>query len=304
MDVPKYLKVLWASKWMLLIGVVVAVVAGFFAGFQIVDGKVVSRTVQQYRASTTLLVGSQSSNLYQAVVPGQALVEGQTQPESLDLTSKAILYAYIISGAQMRSQVEASVGEFADTDSLTALRRTTQPAGDESFPGRYSLPIISVVGSSTDPDRAVAISQAGATLFVNQVVADQDAAQIPATDRVMVTELDRGKAQEVEGSNPAIPSVVTGVGIFLLFVVAAFIIAGVSAERRRRREAAEQVDVPAAVDESSESEIDLEDQLWGSDQESDRADDDASVVKASVARRARRRGDDDLAGDEQPALTS
>ncbi|MFD4957929.1 hypothetical protein [Microbacterium sp. NPDC058389] len=243
MVVPGYLKVLWNSKWLLAVGVVVAAVAAFFAGFTIVDGRVQSRAIEQYTAETTLLVSSPASDMYQAVIPGQQLVEGQTQPEEADLTSKTILYAYIISGTDMRHDVEQSVGDFADTDALTALRRTTQPGGDEAFPGRYSLPILAVVGASLDPQRAEEISETAASLFVANMEGEQENAKLPDSERVEVTVLDSPSATEVEGSNPAIPIVLTFVGVFLLFVVAAFVVAGVRGGRRRSAEASAEASV-------------------------------------------------------------
>ncbi|MBB6390261.1 hypothetical protein [Microbacterium thalassium] len=253
MGVPRYLQVLWESKWLLLVGVLVAAVAAFFAGFAIVDGKVQSRAVQEYTAETTLLVSSPSSDMYQAVIPGQALVEGQTLPEETDLTSKAILYAYIISGTDMRERVETQVGAFSDTEGLTALRRTTQPGGDEAFPGRYTLPIIAVVGGSTSPDRAEEISDAAAQLFIEDVLAQQDESNIPNGDRVVLSVLDTATAEEVEGSNPAIPIAITFVGVFLLFVVAAFIVAGARSSRARKKAlAAEQADGASETPEDAE----------------------------------------------------
>ncbi|GAA2979965.1 capsular polysaccharide biosynthesis protein [Microbacterium terrae] len=252
MDVPQYLQILWRSKWLLLVGAVVAAVAAFFAGFTIIDGKVTSRAVQSYTATTTLLVSAAGDDMYQAVLPGQPLVEGQTQPETVDLTSKAILYAYIISGRDMRTTVEESLGEFSDTDSLTALRRTTQPGGDESFPGRYVLPILAVVGASLDPTRAEDIAATAAAQFQADVIASQDAETLPDADRVTLTVLDESPAAEVEGSNPAIPLVITFLGVFLLFVAAAFIIAGIRSRRSgtaaapATEQADETTDEPAA----------------------------------------------------------
>lgn len=242
MDTPKYLQVLWQSKWLLVSGAVVAAIAAFFAGFTFADGELKSRAAQEYTAQTTLLVSSPNAGPFQAVMPGQALVEGQTQPQQLDLTAKAMLYAYIVSGDALRAQVEAKVGDLLDTDGLTAVQRTTQPGGNEEFPGRMSLPIVSVVGTSLDPDRAEDISRTAAELFEAQVLAEQDAAQLAAGDRVVVTTIDSGVAQEVDGSNPAIPVVITFLGVFLLFVVAAFVIAGVRSSRKSRRRSEDVVD--------------------------------------------------------------
>lgn len=246
MEVPKYLMILWKSKWLLLVGLVVAVIGGMFAGFTLENGQLVSRTEQTYTARTTVLVDSTTQPLYQAVIPGQQVVEGTTPPTDVDLTQKAILYAYLVSGEQIRTGVENTVGEFADTEALTALRRTTQPGGDEAFPGRFTLPIIDVVGISTEPERAEEISAAATQLFLDQVLQEQEAAQVPEGNRVRLSVLDQVQATEEEGSNPAIPVVVAALGIFLLFVVAAFLIAGSKASRGNKRAAEEEAAAAAA----------------------------------------------------------
>jgi len=238
METPKYLLVLWKSKWLLLVGLVVAVLGGLLAGFTLENGQLVPRTEQSYQASTTIIVSSTTQPIYQAVIPGQEIVEGQTLPTDVDLASKAILYAYMVSGLEMRQGVETQIGDLADTEALTALRRTTQPSGDENFPGRYTLPIIDVVGASLDPSRAEDISRTATELFLADVVAEQEAAAIPANERVTLSVLDQSPAVAEEGSNPLIPVIVAGLGIFLLFVAAAFIIAGAKSSRAAKRAAA------------------------------------------------------------------
>lgn len=246
METPRYLIVLWKSKWLLLVGLVVAIAGGMVAGFTVVEGQLVPRSEQTYTASTTVIVSSNTQPMYQAVIPGQTIVEGQTLATDVDLASKAILYAYLVSGLEMRQSVEDEVGTFDDTEALTALRRTTQPSGDENFPGRYTLPIIDVVGASTSPSRAEDISRTATDLFMTQVLAEQEAEQIPADERVTMAILDQSPAVAEEGSNPLIPVVVTALGIFLLFVAAAFIIAGSKASRAAKRAAAAEQDEPSA----------------------------------------------------------
>lgn len=246
METPKYLVILWQSKWLLLVGLVVAILGGLVAGFTIEDGQLVPRAEQSYTAGTTIIVSSETQPMYQAVIPGQTLVEGQTLAEDVDLSSKAILYAYMVSGLDMREGVESQIGKFTDTEALTALRRTTQPSGDENFPGRYTLPIIDVIGASLDPERAEAISRTATTLFIADVLAQQEAAAIPPDERVLLAVLDQSPAVAEEGSNPLIPVVVAGLGIFLLFVAAAFIIAGAKSSRAAKRAAA------AAAEDASE----------------------------------------------------
>lgn len=284
MEIPKYLQILWNSKWLLLIGILVAVTAGFFAGFKIEGGEVVPRAEQTYNSSTTVMISSQTQPLYQAVIPGQPLVEGQTQPTDVDLTSKAIIYAYLVSGADMRSAVEDSVGDLADTEALTALRRTTQPGGDEAFPGRYSLPIIEVVGTSTIPDRAEAIAATATDSFLTQVVADQDEQQIPPTDRVVLTVINTTPPKAVEGSNPMIPVVVAFLGVFFLFVAAAFIIAGAKSSRAKKKAAKGQEPEASASEDSTADEDEAPEELTSRTRRTNRSDSDATVDEDSEER--------------------
>ncbi|GAB2464248.1 hypothetical protein [Xylanimonas ulmi] len=234
MDVPKYLEVLWNHRRLLVAGFAVAVLAGLLAGFTVQDGRIVSRAVHSYAASTTVLVSSPNQPLYQAEVPGQTITQGQSAPTERDLSQSAVVYAYIVAGAQVRSEVEATVGDLAPDEQITGIRRTTQPGGDEKFPGRLALPILDVVGVSSDPGRAEAISAAATTAFVAEVTREQDAAAMPKEQRVELTTLNVGSAAEADSSNPAIPVVVTALGVILVFVALAFMLENA----RQRRVAA------------------------------------------------------------------
>jgi hypothetical protein len=235
MDVPQYLQILWSYKWLLAFGLVVAVAAALLAGFTIKDGAIESRATVNYTAATTVLVGSQNQPLYQSEIPGQPVQVGVTPPVKLDLVNTAVVYAYLISGGQTQSAVEEIVGPLADDESITAVRRTTQPGGNEAFPGRLALPILSIVGISTDPKRAEEISQAANQVFQEYVKGQQDAAQLPPEQRVELTTIKESAAVAAEGSNPAIPIVVTGVGVFLIFIARAFVLYNAKMARQRRR---------------------------------------------------------------------
>lgn len=245
METPKYLQVLWNYKWLLAFGLLVAIVAGFFAGFAIVNGQVESRAVRSFSAGTTVLVTSPSDTLYQAQVPGREIQEGVTAPEPLDLSQSAQIYAYIVTGARIRDAVEAEVGALDDdTETITAIRRTTQPAGDERFPGSLKLPVLEIVGTGATEARAEDISAAATTAFLTYVTDEQAAKQIAEENRVMLEVLKEGKAVEAETSNPAIPVVVTGVAVFLAFVALAFIIAGLRSDRAKRKAKKEATGTP------------------------------------------------------------
>ncbi|MGC5225255.1 hypothetical protein ACPW96_22030 [Micromonospora sp. DT81.3] len=241
METPKYLQVLWGYKWLLLVGAIVAMVAAFFAGFTIQNGQVVSRAAQTWSATTTLLITSASDPIYQAEIPGVPLQEGVSEPQFNDLAESALIYAYIISSDEIQTEVESEVGTLdPETESISAVRRTTQPAGDERFPGRYELPIVEVIGTAPTADQAQLISRTTADTFVTYLAAQQDAQQLAPELRVEVNTLGVNPAVEGETSNPAIPIVVTFFGVFLAFVVLAFILSGIRSGSDKRRAAAEE----------------------------------------------------------------
>ena len=235
METPKYLQTLWNYKWLLAFGLVVAIVAAFFAGFTITNGQIESRAVKSYTAGTRVLVTSPTDTLYQAQIPAQPIEEGVTAPEPLDLSAATQIYAYIVSGARIRGEVEAGVGRLdEETESITAMRRTTQPAGDERFPGSLKLPVLEIVGNATTAARAEEISASATDVFLAYVEAEQAEQQIAPENRVELEVLAEGAAVEGETSNPAIPIVITGFAVFLAFVALAFVLAAIGSRRAKR----------------------------------------------------------------------
>jgi capsular polysaccharide biosynthesis protein len=234
MDVPQYLRVLWRYKWLLLVGVVVAAAAAMVAGFTLVNGKLVSRTTQQYTAATTVMLGSADQSIYTDQQVGPTQAPGQTVQQT-NLAQTAVVYAYLISGDSIRQQVEAQLGAFGPDDKLTAVSRTTQPAGSEQFPGKYTLPMINIVGASDDASRAEKISRTAAEQFQTYVVRQQNEAKVAAGDRIQLTTITDGAAEAAQGSNPAIPLVITGVGVLLVFVALAFVLYNIALSRERTR---------------------------------------------------------------------
>lgn len=238
MELPRYLQVLWGYKWLLVFGAIVAAVAAFFSGFTIENGQPVSRATQTWSATTTMLITSMSDPIYQAEIPGVPIQEGITERQFNNLSGAAIIYAYLIASDQMQEAVEAEVGPLdPDTEDISAMRRTTQPSGDERFPGRYEVPVIEAIGIAETPERAEEISRATADAFSAFMVARQDAQALPPEVRVLVEPLGMNPAEEGEGSNPAIPIVVTFFGVFLAFVVLAFVLSRIRWNLDKRRAA-------------------------------------------------------------------
>ncbi|AYG03708.1 hypothetical protein [Gryllotalpicola protaetiae] len=234
MDVPQYLRVLWRYKWLLLVGIVIAAMAAMIAGFSLVDGKLVSRTTQQYSAATTIMLGSADQSIFTDQQVGPTQAPGQTVQQT-NLAQTAVVYAYLISGDTIRQQVEAKLGAFGPDDMLTAVSRTTQPAGSEQFPGKYTLPMINIVGESDNAGRAEKISQTAAEQFQTYVVRQQNESKVATADRIQLTTISDGAAVAAEGSNPAIPIVITGVGVLLVFVALAFVLYNIALSRERAR---------------------------------------------------------------------
>jgi hypothetical protein len=245
METPRYLQILWSYKWLVLIGLVVAIAAGLLAGFTISDGKIVSRAEGTYTAANTVMLQGEGSELLQSEIPGTTIsatappTTTTTAPQSQDLANSALLYAYLASSDAMKSRVESVVGKFSLTDGLTAVSRTTQPAGDEAFPGRLELPIIDIEGTASTPQRAVAIADAGAVQFRKYIVAEQDKALVPTAIRVDLVTLQKKPAVEGDGSNPAIPIAVAAGGVFLAFIALIFIIHGARTSRKKTKKSAQ-----------------------------------------------------------------
>lgn len=181
MNVPNYLAVLWRYKWLLIFGLVVALVGGFFAGFRITDEGVESRAESMYAAQTTVMLRGPDPAYYQTEVPAvlapqtedvPPIVEREARVMSLEDT--ALIYAYLASSDEIRLLVEEQIGPLGEGEEIAAVSRTTQPTGDETFPGRLSLPMMNIIGVSPQELRAEEISAVATEVFREYVQAEQD----------------------------------------------------------------------------------------------------------------------------------
>lgn len=253
MDSPAYLRVLKAYRWLVACGVVVALVVAALAGFTVEDGEIRFRVERSYPASTTILLSSPTTPLFQSEIPREELVPSEpnvivTAPVTLNLTDAALIYAYLVTSKDIQARVEDEIGVLADTESITAVSRTTQPSGDENFPGRLSLPILDVVAFSNDPERAETISRTAAAEFQEYVIEQQERQGIDEGHRVLLTTLRENRAGEGEGSNPAIPIVVAFGGTVVAFIALAFLLAGIRSSIRKRGSEADDDDGPVGED--------------------------------------------------------
>ncbi|HAS31218.1 MAG TPA: hypothetical protein DCS84_02770 [Microbacterium sp.] len=253
MEQPTYLRRLLNQKVLLIIGFVVAVAAGLLAGFTVEDGQIEPRADRSYMASSTVLLTSPQPDYFQVEIPGETTALPQSDdpeaqevvvqdPTPINLSDSAIILAYMASSDEVATEVAARIGDFEDGEGISAVRRTTQPAGDEQFGGRLTLPIIDIVGVATSAERAEEIAAVATTVFGEMVLAQQEEWGVAEDIRLSLDELNAPVAGDPEGGNPAIPVVVVTVGVFLLFVALALIIEAVR-DRRRRRTGSDEDDV-------------------------------------------------------------
>jgi len=254
MEQPMYLQYLLRQKPLLIVGVIVSIVAGLFAGYSFEDGEMTPRVDRLYSASATVLLTSSDPSYFQVEIPSvtqalpQADEEGAPPPrqelivqerESIDLRANATILAYLASSDQITDTVGESVGGLGDQEAIIAVSRTTQPSGDERFPGRLSLPIIDIGATALTPARAELLATEATEAFRDMVVEQQNAIGVAEDIRLQLAVLNQPTADTGQGSNPAIPVVVVGFGVLMLFLAAALIIEMIRTRLRQGRDGAD-----------------------------------------------------------------
>ncbi|QHC67348.1 hypothetical protein GSU68_12765 [Rathayibacter sp. VKM Ac-2759] len=230
MEIPAYLRVLWHYRPAVLGAVVLAVVVALVAHFDLKDGALEYRGDREYSSGVTVLLGGGPRSPYAAAAPGVEAEPGTSAAQTEDLSATAAVYAYLVSGTAVRAQVADRVGPLGERESIGAVRRTSQPYRTESNPGRMSLPILTIIGTSLDPDRAVELSRATVSLFLDEVAQQQDADGIPADARVTLTVTDEAGAVAGDLGTVALPIGATGLAVFALAILA---ILAVHSRRKR-----------------------------------------------------------------------
>lgn len=253
MDQPVYLQRLLRQKILLVVGLIIALVAGFFAGFSVEDGEVTSRVDRVYSAAATVLLTSPYPSYFQVEIPGVTETLPSVDPddedavpppqevtiqerEVIDQRANATILAYLASSDQISNTVAQQVDGLRDQESIIAVSRTTQPAGNERFPGRLSLPIIDIGATALTPDRAELLAAEATQAFRDMVEERQSTLGVADEIRLELSVLNKPTADEGQGSNPAIPVVIVAFGVFMMFIAAALVIEAIRAWLRRRKE--------------------------------------------------------------------
>ena len=206
---------------LLALGVVAALVAGFFSGYTYSSDGVQPRTPPVYRGSSTVILTNPTQSIFAAEVPPASAegAEGVAPPQSANLAQLAMVYAWVISGDQIRSGTEQVEGPLAADERLTAQRRTTQPTGSEQFGGSAGLPIIDIVTGASSATRAEEIAQAATDVFLDYVVQQQEASGIPPEQRVLVSVLRSPSSELTDGGSSLVSGALVGAVVLLVFLL-------------------------------------------------------------------------------------
>lgn len=236
MNLTNMFRVIGRHKALMVFGILIAVAAALFTAFKVETGSLWEsgtlepRSQIEYRASTQLLVSDPVSVFSSRNAP-QVEPDGSAPASSRDLSSLTVVYAYLASSDEMLAEVEQQVGPLGPDEALTAQQRTTQPTS-ETNTGTYRLPILDIMGTSSDPARAEEISRTAAALFQDYAAAQQDAAEVALTSRVQLPVIDERDAVPIDGTNPALPVIAVALGVFLGFLALIFAVDNVQVGRR------------------------------------------------------------------------
>lgn len=234
MDMSRIFRVLWESKWLVVTGVVVAVLAALAAGFRVEEGSLEPRAERSFTAATQVMLSGAGIPLYQAQATDPALAEGAPAPREQNLSTAAVMFAYIISGSSLQDEVTEQAGPLTDGENISAVQRTTQPSGSEQFPGRLNLPIVEIHGTAATPERAVQLAETTTQAFHRYVVEQQESAKLAPEARVVLSDIRGAAVTENDVSSMAAPLVAVGGGTFLAFIALIFILDNVRRTRTPR----------------------------------------------------------------------
>lgn len=234
METPRYLQVLWAHKVLLVISLVLAAAVGVVAGYRVTGSGLEPRATTTYSAATTVLVSVPQSNLFSGTTESPVDPTATSVAQPVSPSQLAVVYAYLVTGDIVRRDVQRALGGLRSGESVTAVRRTTQPGGSERFPGREQLPILDVIGIADSAKRAEEIANAARKSFFAYVAQQQDDDNIAASKRVRLEEIAGARAVEEEGGSAVLPVVIGFVGSLLVFLGLILVVDAVTGSRGRR----------------------------------------------------------------------
>ncbi|MCZ2822760.1 hypothetical protein O2V63_20680 [Modestobacter sp. VKM Ac-2977] len=207
------------NKTLVALGVVLAIVGGFFAGYAVSSEGVEPRTPPDYRGSVTLMFNNPNLSIYASEINAEGGADVAAVPQNANLAQLAIVYAWVISGDDIRSQVEARIGDLGPEEVLTAQRRSTQPTGSEEFGSGNALPILDIITTATSAERATEIADAAAAVFMDYLVSQQTVDELAPGERVGASILRNPSATLEDAGSSLTSSILVALAILLATLV-------------------------------------------------------------------------------------
>jgi len=194
MDLRLYGRVIWRFRFVVAIGVILAIVLATLSFVKVSPSGISYRQSQDYSASTTYLLTGSGGPQYGVYTAG-----GAKSP--LALSNLAALYATVATGDQVHQRLlkggplhgVVSANSFVNT-------QTSQ---------KYPLPLLAISADASSPGKAVTLARRAARAFESFIVDQQNAANIKPANRVQLLIVNHPKQALLVGARKkTLPAVI------------------------------------------------------------------------------------------------
>lgn len=242
MDIRLYASVLWRFKWLVVLGFLLATALSVLSFAHVSKDGIGYRDSQLWSSKTRLgvtqkgfpwgrLLASESAN--DAKVPTNSRT-GTEFPlaDPNRLNTLAVLYAELATSDPVRAQIErmGAIRLCARDGEATGRQVTSARCGRVvatpvvAGQSQIMLPLIDLTAITTSPGSAVALAQQSSEAFSKYMRDQQEANQVPVSDRVIVQQLVRPQAAEIyQGRSKTMPIVVF-LGVMFAIVGLSFLL--------------------------------------------------------------------------------
>ncbi len=227
MEFALVLRELSRRRWLLALGVVIALAAAILSVYRVDGLGLKARSLQYSSASTQVLVDAPSSvlgNLSQSFDP---------------LTARAVVYANFMASPAVLAVIGSHAGipgnqiyAAGPVDALqprtvqepTALKRNVEISGETTpyrlnFNSDPNLPTIGIFAQAPTTSEALALASASVIGLQQYVSGLEDADKIPASSRVTLRQLGQPNGGVVDGGISKSLALIVFVGVFLLWCI-------------------------------------------------------------------------------------
>jgi hypothetical protein len=194
MDLRLYGRVIWRFRFVVAIGVVLAIVLATLSFVRVSPSGLSYRQSQDFSASTTYLLTGSGGPAYDVYTAG-----GSKSP--LALSNLAALYATVATGDAVHQRLLKSGPLHGIVTANSFVNTQTSQ--------KYPLPLLAITADASSPGRAVALARRAANAFEGFITDQQDAANIKPANRVQLLVVNHPKqAVLVTGRKKTLPAVI------------------------------------------------------------------------------------------------